>query len=74
MGKSKVMRCSRHVNVGRMDKRLNGKTLAEVDYSKYLGLQLVADGRYEMDVVHRISEEYKSWGMLKVCRAIKDWI
>ena len=30
LGKSKVMRCSRYVNVGRMDVRLNGELLEEV--------------------------------------------
>ena len=37
VGKSKVMRCSRHVNVGRMNVRLNGDQLEEVECFKYLG-------------------------------------
>ena len=38
VGKSKVMRCLRYVNVGRMDLRLNG------DRFKCLGLRVAADG------------------------------
>ena len=34
---SKVMRCSRYVNRGRMHERLNGEQLEEVDCFKYLG-------------------------------------
>ena len=33
--KSKVMRCSRHVNVGRIDVRLNGEQLEEIYCFKY---------------------------------------
>ena len=44
VGKSKVMRCSRYVNMGRMHVRLNGEQLEEVDCSKYLGSQVTADG------------------------------
>ena len=36
VGKSKVIRCSRYVNVGRMQARLNGEPLEEVDCFKYL--------------------------------------
>ena len=34
LGKSKVIRCSRYVNGGRMYVRLNGDPLEEVDYFK----------------------------------------
>ena len=34
--KSKVIRCSRYVNVGRMGVKLNGKPLEEVNCFKYL--------------------------------------
>ena len=37
LGKSKVMRCSRFGNGGRMHVILNGELLEEVDCSKYLG-------------------------------------
>ena len=37
VGKSKVMRCSRNGNGGRMHVRLNGEPLQEVDCFKYLG-------------------------------------
>ena len=38
VGKSKVIRCSRHVHVGRMDVRLDGAPLEEVDCFKVLGV------------------------------------
>ena len=37
-GKSKVMRCSRYGNEGRMHVTLNGEPLEEVDSFKYLGV------------------------------------
>ena len=42
-GKSKVLRCSVNGNVGRMQARLNGEPLEEVDCVKYLGSQVAAD-------------------------------
>ena len=47
MGKSRDMRCWRKVNVGRINERLNGKPLAEVDYIKYMKAQVLVDGRCE---------------------------
>ena len=44
VGKSKVMRCSRYGNGGRMHVILNGEQLEEVDCFQYLGSQLAADG------------------------------
>ena len=44
IGKSKVMRCSRYGNRGRMHVILNGELLEEVDCFKYLGWQVAADG------------------------------
>ena len=46
---------------------LNGEPLEEVDCIKYLGSQVAADGGYERDVVHRMNERYRAWGVLKVC-------
>ena len=43
VGKSKVMRCSRYGNVGRMHMILNGKPLEEVDCFKYLRSEMAAD-------------------------------
>ena len=65
VGKSKVMRCSSDGNGGRMHVILNGEPLEEVDCFKYLGSQMTADGGYERDVVHRINEGYRAWGVLK---------
>ena len=38
VGKSKVVRCSRYGNGGRMHVRPNGELLEEVDCFKYVGL------------------------------------
>ena len=51
VGKSKVMRCSRYVNV-----RLNGEPLEEVEYFKYLGSQVAANGGCETEAAHRMNE------------------
>ena len=63
--KSKVMRCSRFGNLGRMRVILNGKPLEENDCFKYMGSQVAAEGGCEGDVVHRMNEGYRAWGMLK---------
>ena len=65
VGKSKVMRCSRYGNGDRMHVILNSEPLKEVDCFKYLGLQVAAHGGCEMDVVHRMNEGYRAWGVLK---------
>ena len=44
---------------------LNGEPLEEVDCFKYLGSQVSAHGGCERDVVHRMNEGYRSWGVLK---------
>ena len=38
---------------------LRGEPLDEVDYCKYLGSQVAADGGCEMDVVHIINLRYR---------------
>ena len=43
VGNSKVMRCSRCVNVGEMDVRCNGETLEDVNYFKQMGLQVAVE-------------------------------
>ena len=45
--------------------KLNGEPLEEVDCFKYLGLQVTADGGCEIDVIHRINNRCKAWGVLK---------
>ena len=55
VGKSKVMRCSRYGNRGRMHVRLNGEPLEEVDCFNHLGSQVAADEGCERDV-HRMNE------------------
>ena len=44
VGKSKIMRCSKYGNGGRMHVTLNGEPLEEVDCFKYLWSQVAADG------------------------------
>ena len=41
-----------------MHVRLNGEPLEKVDCLKQLGSQMATDGGREMDVVHRMNEEY----------------
>ena len=65
VGKSKVMRCSRYENGGRMHVSLNGEPLEEVNSVKYLGSQVAADGCCVRDVVHRKNNWYRAWGALK---------
>ena len=65
VGKSEAMRCSNFGNWGRMHVILNGEPLDEVDWFKYLGSQVVADGGCERDVAHRMNEGYRAWGALK---------
>ena len=65
VGKSKVTRCSRLVNGGRMYVKLSGEPLEEVDCFKYLGPQVAAGGGCEMDAVHKMKEGYTAWEALK---------
>ena len=44
---------------------LNSEPLEEVDCFKYLWSQVAADGRCERDVMHRLNEGYRAWGVLK---------
>ena len=45
-----------HHHVDQMHLKLNDELLEEVDYFKYPGLQVAADGGCERDVVHRMNE------------------
>ena len=65
VGKSKVMRCSKYGNVGRMHVIPKRRSYEEVDCFKYLGSQVTADGGSERDVVHRMNEGYRAWRALK---------
>ena len=65
VGKSKVMRCSRYGNGDRTHMILNGELLEEVDCFKYLGSQVAADGGCKRDVVQRMNEGYRAFGVLK---------
>ena len=63
--KSKVTRCSRDFNGGRMHVILNGEPLEEMDCFKYLGSQVAADEGCKRDVVNRMNEGYTAWRELK---------
>ena len=65
VGNSKVMRCSRYVNVDLMHMRLNGELLEEVDCFKCLWSHVATDGGCERDVVHKMNEGYKAWSALE---------
>ena len=45
--------------------RLNGEPLEEVDCFKYLWSQVAADRGCERDMVHRMNQGYRAWGVLK---------
>ena len=64
VGKGNVMRCSRYENGGRIHVILSGESLEKVDCYKYLGSKVAANGRCEMDRVHRMNEGYRVWGAL----------
>ena len=59
VSKSKVMRCSRYVNCSRLNMRLIGEPLEEMDCFKFLGSQVAADRGCEKDVVHRMNKGCK---------------
>ena len=42
-----------------------GEPLEEVDYFKFLGSQVAADGGCDREVAHRMNEGYRAWGALK---------
>ena len=50
------MSCSSYVNVARIYARINCEPFDEVNFFKYLGSQVVADGGCEKDVVHRMNQ------------------
>ena len=45
----------------------NGKPLEKVDCFNYLGSHVATDKGCERDVVQGIKEEYRPWGVPKVC-------
>ena len=44
---------------------LNSETLEDVDCLKYQRSQVAADGGCERDVLHRMNQGYREWGVLK---------
>ena len=65
VNKSKVMTCERNENVGRMNVRLNGEALEEVECFEYLGACVAANGGIEAEVRHRVTKGYQAFGAMK---------
>ena len=63
------MRCSRYLNVDRLDVRINGEPFEQVYCFKlvYLRWHVAADGGCERDVLHRMNEGYRREERCKVC-------
>ncbi len=54
--KSKIMRCTREGVGVRLDVRLNGEVLEEVESFKYLGSHVAVNDRVNEEVGHRVKE------------------
>ncbi len=65
VGKSKVMRCAREGGGDRLDVRLNGEMLEEVESFKYLESHVAVNGRVNVEVSHRMKEGSKCIGGMK---------
>ena len=65
VSKSKVMRCSRRVNNSRLNIAWEGENLEEVECFKYLGSNISANGKIEVEVKSRVNEVAKVQGGLK---------
>ena len=50
---------------------LNGEPLEEVDCFKYMWPIVAADGGCGRDMVHRMNEGYRAWGVLKSVLSIR---
>ncbi len=53
------MRCAREGGGDRLDVRLDGKMLEEVESFKYLGSYVAVNGRVNVEVGHRVKEASK---------------
>ena len=62
IGKSKVMRCTRNIDDRRLDVRIGGEMLEEVDSFKYLGSVIARDGGIAEEVKSRVGEASKVIG------------
>ena len=65
IGKSKVMRCTRHGNGGGLQVNLGGERLEEVESFRYLGSQVAGNGKIEEEVKLRVVEAGKAMGGMK---------
>ena len=65
VGKSKVMVCSRGGGRARLDVRLNGEVLEEVESFKYLGSVISKGGGVSEDVSQRVNAGAAAYGAMK---------
>ena len=65
VAKSKVMRCTRNMDRGKLNVKLNGDLLEEVESFKYLGSHIAVGGGVETEVNFRVKEASKCLGGMK---------
>ncbi len=60
-GEESRMKCVRVQDGGRLNARLNGELLEEVESFKYLRLTIVVNGRMDVEVCNRVKEAVSAW-------------
>jgi len=65
VGKSKVMRIGKNLNVNEVNISLNDTRMEAVEYYRYLCVNISNDGRMNEEVRHRIGEARKASGALQ---------
>ena len=65
VGKNKVMKCSRNIGVERINVRLNGKQVEEMDSYKDVGSTFILDRGIDTEVKYRMKEARKMLGGLR---------
>ena len=60
-----IISCTREGVGDRMNVRLDGELLEEVQSFKYLGLHVAVNGRVDVEVGHRVKEASKCMGAMK---------
>ncbi len=73
VGKSKLMRCARENGGDRLDVRLDGEMLEEVESFKYLGSHVSVNGRVNVEVSHILKEARKCMGGMKSVLHTELW-
>merc|ERR1712002_206763 len=65
VGKSKVMRIEKNREENVLDVQLNDSRMEEVDCYRYLGVDILSDGRMNEELSHRIGEARKASGPMQ---------